>query len=139
MAPLSILAVTRLTIGGPAAVDRARRAARGLAVSLGFHVADAECIALATGELAANLLRYAEMGAIVLSSVERSGSKGVGVASHDGGPGIADLPRALEDGFSTGGGLGSGLPGVRRLMDEFTISTGTTGTTIVTYKWLTRP
>ena len=100
-------------------------------------MADAERVALAVSELATNLVRYAQEGTIVLSSVAGSAGTGIQVESWDVGPGIADLEQALEDGFSTGGGLGSGLPAVRRLMDEFTIATGPSGTRIVVRTWAT--
>jgi serine/threonine-protein kinase RsbT len=100
-------------------------------------VVETECVALAVSELAMNLVRYAAGGGIVLSPVEGLPGPGVQVESYDHGPGIADLDRAFEDGFSTAGGLGSGLPAVRRLMDEVDIETGAGGTLIVARKWST--
>lgn len=116
-------------------VDRARREARAVAAAAGFHRADAERVALAVSELAANLLRYAADGAIRIALVRGERGTGVAIESRDAGPGIADLEWALRDGSSTGGGLGSGLPGVRRLMDEFSITTGPHGTTIEARAW----
>ena len=98
--------------------------------------ADTEAVALASQELATNLLRYAIGGRLVLSVVASHGLAGIEVESQDDGPGIPDIMQAMADGYSTGGGLGSGLPGVRRLMDEFSIRSGPEGTNVVTRKWL---
>jgi serine/threonine-protein kinase RsbT len=117
--------------------DQARREARWLATELGFDRGDAESIALAVSELAMNLHRYAVGGTIVLRVVQEGARRGLEVESQDAGPGIADPILALQDGFSTGGGLGSGLPAARRLMDDFDLATGTAGTRIVVRKWLT--
>ncbi len=116
-------------------VDRARREARAAAAAVGFGRVDAERVALAASELATNLLRYAHDGAITIALVGGERGIGVSIESRDAGPGIADVEQALRDGFSTGGGLGSGLPGVRRLVDEFTIATGPEGTTIEARAW----
>lgn len=126
----------RWPIRRQADVEHARRVARSLARQLGFAAADCEAIVLATSELATNLVRYAPGGTISLSSIKDAGGRGVQVESQDSGPGIADLAQALTDGFSTGGGLGHGLPAVRRLMDTFDVTTGPEGTTIVAGKWL---
>jgi serine/threonine-protein kinase RsbT len=116
-------------------VPRARRAARALAAAQGLGAADTESVALAATELATNLVRYARGGSLTLTPVAGPAGAGVQIESHDAGPGIADLGRALQDGFSTGGGLGGGLPGLRRLMDEFAVESGAAGTTIVARKW----
>jgi serine/threonine-protein kinase RsbT len=126
----------RLAVSAAADVERARREARALATRQGFAVADTERIVLAVSELATNLTRYARLGEIVLSVVANARGTGIEVASHDAGPGIADLARAQEDGFTTGGGLGGGLPGVRRLMDEFQITSAPSGTWVRACKWL---
>jgi serine/threonine-protein kinase RsbT len=131
--------VPRIEIRSRVQAEEARREARRLAQELGFGPHDAETVVLATVELATNLLRYAVAGALVLSQVEATeGGWGVEIESVDGGPGIADTARALEDGFSTGAGLGGGLPSVRRLMDEFTITSSPNGTRVVVRKWATR-
>ena len=116
--------------------DQARREARKLATSLGFSRGDAEAVALATSELAMNLHRYAIGGSITLRVIDAGTRRGVEVESVDNGPGIADPDLALQDGYSTGGGLGSGLPSARRLMDDFALTTNPSGTRIVTRKWL---
>jgi serine/threonine-protein kinase RsbT len=119
-------------------VDRSRRAARALAAALWFPTDVIEGIVLAVSELATNLVRYAHEGSISLGSVDGPRGRGLRVESRDGGPGIPDIARALEDGFSTGGGLGSGLPAVRRLMDDFAIESSPSGTFIVARRWLKR-
>ncbi len=116
--------------------DQARREARRLAVSLGFDRGDAETVALAASELAMNLHRYAVKGEIVLRVVEDGARRGLEIESQDAGPGIADPELALRDGYTTGGGLGSGLPSVRRLTDDFELTTQPSGTRIVARKWL---
>ena len=127
----------RLAVRTRLDADQARREARRLATSLGFDRAAAESIALAVSELAMNLHRYAVDGTIRLSVVVDGARRGLEVQSSDLGPGIIDPVRALQDGYSTGGGMGSGLPGARRLMDDFDLVTGPTGTRIVARKWLT--
>ena len=119
-------------------VDDARRAARVLAATAGFSPPDVETVALAAGELAMNLHRYARDGEIVVEPIDEPGRRGVRITSRDSGPGIADVDAALRDGFSTGGGYGNGLPGIRRLMDEFSLETGAHGTTITACKWPSR-
>jgi serine/threonine-protein kinase RsbT len=118
-------------------VNDARRAARLLAISLGFPLVDSEAVALVTGELAMNLHRYALAGEIMVEAIGDPGRRGIRITSRDSGPGIPDVEPAMRDGFTTGGGLGSGLPAARRLMDEFEMVTGAGGTTITACKWLT--
>lgn len=109
-----------------------------LAVEIGFTLVDVETIALATSELATNLVRYAKGGAIHLASISETGRSGLRLESHDLGPGIDDTAVAIQDGFSTGGGLGGGLGGVRRLMDGFQLSSSPAGTHVTAYKYLHR-
>jgi len=130
--------VRSLAVGTRAAVEQARRDARALAATLGFGREDREAIALATSELATNLVRHARAGAISLSAVEGPGGPGIQIVSRDLGPGIADLAWARRDGCGSGGGLGSGLPAVWRLMDAVEITSSATGTTVVARKWLRR-
>jgi anti-sigma regulatory factor (Ser/Thr protein kinase) len=123
-------------INGKADVEAARRQTRSLVLNLGFSTSDAEKVVLAVSELATNLLRYAKDGQITVSATGVGSKVGVLVESVDTGPGIDDIDRALTDGFSTAGGLGGGLSGVNRLMDDFTITSDATGTQIATRKWL---
>jgi serine/threonine-protein kinase RsbT len=114
----------------------ARRLARELARGIGFDAIGAEEIALATSELATNLVRYGRAGEIRLRRIDDGADAGLQLESGDVGPGIGDVDEAMRDGFSSGGGLGSGLPAVRRLMDEFGIVSQPTGTHVIARKWL---
>ncbi len=96
---------------------------------------ETEAVVLATVELATNLVRYTPGGEIFLDTVEGQRGTGVRIESLDAGPGIASVRRAIQDGFSTGGGLGAGLPSVRRLMSSFEIESGPAGTRVVACKW----
>jgi RNA polymerase sigma factor (sigma-70 family) len=113
----------------------ARQAGRELAARLGFSRTDLTLIATAVSEVARNIVRFADSGEIVIELVE-SPRKGVRVLARDTGPGIPDVEKALADGYSTYNGLGLGLPGARRLMDEFAIvSEIGRGTTVTMTKW----
>jgi serine/threonine-protein kinase RsbT len=105
----------------------ARQKGRALASELGFSIAQATLIAAVISELARNIVEYAGHGEI---SLRPDGDSGMIVAARDEGPGIADLQAALKSGFSTSGGLGLGLPGVRRIADSFEIVSGPTGTVV---------
>ena len=114
----------------------ARQKGRALARDFGFSLGDATLIATAISELARNIITYAREGMITMNVIYTSKRGGFLIVASDEGPGIADIPRALRDGFSTSGSLGIGLPGVRRLMDEFDISSQPDAGTIVTVtKW----
>jgi serine/threonine-protein kinase RsbT len=114
----------------------ARQEGRELAVRLGFSSSELAVIATAISELARNLLLYARNGCIVCWAIEREPKKGILIQATDEGPGIPDVEAVLRDGYSTSGGLGLGLPGVRRMMDEFAIvSHKGRGTTVTTIKW----
>jgi serine/threonine-protein kinase RsbT len=115
----------------------ARQQARGLARELGFSASDLVMIATALSELARNIVQYAQRGEIILNRVEQGNRCGFAIVARDRGPGIADIERAMQDGYSTGGGLGLGLPGTKRLMDEFEITSGVgQGTTVRATKWV---
>lgn len=114
----------------------ARQKGRALAQQLGFPNSDLTLIATAISELARNILLYAKSGELTLGIVENHGRNGVAVVANDQGPGIQDITRALDVGFSTSGSLGLGLPGVKRLMDDFEIiSRPGQGTTVKAKKW----
>ena len=118
-------------IGSDGDIIIARQKGRALAAELGFSPTDVVRIATAISELARNVLSYAARGEIRLEAVNTRNRCGIAIIASDQGPGIADIEQAMQDAFSTSGGLGLGLPGVRRLMDEFTIeSTLGQGTTI---------
>lgn len=114
----------------------ARQRGRALATEMGFVATDATLIATAISELARNIVSYARSGEITLKIVNGSNREGLSIIASDSGPGIRDVHQAMRDGFSTSGSLGMGLPGVRRLMDEFEIvSTPGQGTTVAVKKW----
>lgn len=119
-------------------VVRARGEGRKLAEMLGFSLLDCTQIATAISELARNILLYVGTGHVELSIiVNDAGARGIEIVAIDNGPGIADLNLVMRDGYTTSGGLGLGLPGTRRLMDEFELkSTIGEGTTVRTIKWL---
>jgi serine/threonine-protein kinase RsbT len=115
----------------------ARQRGRALAAAAGFSGSDLTVIATAISELARNIIEHAGSGHIVISMLERAGRPGIAVAARDEGPGIADLSRALGAGYAAEQGLGLGLPGVRRLMDEFEIASAAgQGTSVTVRKWV---
>jgi serine/threonine-protein kinase RsbT len=114
----------------------ARKIGRALAVQVGFSGGEATLVATAISELARNILLYARRGEILLTPVDGELRSGIVITARDEGDGIEDVARALEAGFSTSGRLGVGLPGVRRLRDEFDIvSEVRRGTTVTVAKW----
>lgn len=114
----------------------ARQRGRELALRLGFTTTDAILVATAISELTRNVLQYAGRGDLRIARVEGSGRSGLSVVVQDDGPGIADVDEAMQNGFSTSGSLGLGLPGVKRLMDEFEIESALRrGTTVRVKKW----
>lgn len=114
----------------------ARRRSRELAAQQGFSEAAAEALATAVTEIARNIVVHAQSGEILFGALADSARCGVIVTARDTGLGIRDVEQAMQDGFSTRGGLGFGLPGARRLVDEFEIESKVgTGTTITLRKW----
>jgi serine/threonine-protein kinase RsbT len=117
----------------------ARAQARALAERLGFSRTDATLIATAISEIARNIVVHVGKGDIVLRPVDEGARRGLVVIAHDAGPGIRDVEAALRDGYAGQGGLGLGLPGARRLMDDFDIvSQPGRGTTVTMTKWRLR-
>lgn len=117
-------------------VVTARQKGRELAAELGFVSTDSTLLATAISELARNIVRYAKFGEILIASVQSGDRVGISVVARDKGPGIANISLAMQDGFSTSDGLGLGLPGVKRLMDEFHLaSDANNGTTVTIMKW----
>jgi len=109
---------------------------RALAARLGMPESDQIAVVIATSEVAGNIVRYAGRGEIVLHPARQNDRQGIVVVARDEGPGIPNVARALQEGYSTGEGLGLGLPGARRLMDEFeVVSESGKGTTITMRKW----
>jgi serine/threonine-protein kinase RsbT len=105
-----------------------------MAAELGFSAVDGTFLATAISELARNIVSYAGKGEIAIKAVRNTHRQGIIIVASDDGPGIRDIQQALRDGFSTSGSLGLGLPGVRRLMDEFEIKSRPGRGTIVTVK-----
>ena len=114
----------------------ARQKGRELAERIGFSRTDLTFITTAISEVARNITSYADRGEILFRIVDGDGRVGIHMEARDEGPGIGDLQRALEDGYSTAEGMGLGLPGARRLMDDFEVrSEAGIGTTVIMRKW----
>ena len=113
-----------------------RQAVRQRAVELGFNLVDQTKIVTAASELARNTLQYGGGGTVTIEAVEELGRRGIRLTFADEGPGIADIELAMKDGYTTGGGLGLGLSGARRLSNEFHIdSKPGQGTRITIARW----
>ncbi len=118
-------------------VAQAQRVAKALARSVGMSRVAVYSLITSVSELANNLFCHSrDGGTLTMRTVRLTGSVGVEIVAQDDGPGIADVEMAMRDGFTTNGGLGGGLPGVRRLMDEFEIQSQVgIGTRVVAIKW----
>jgi serine/threonine-protein kinase RsbT len=126
----------RVAVSRDADIVTARQLGRELAAKVGFVGSDLTLIATAISEVARNIISYADNGEIRLGATSRDGRQGLLVVAQDHGPGIPDIDLAMRDGYSTGRSLGLGLPGARRLMDEFEIvSELGQGTTVTMRKW----
>jgi serine/threonine-protein kinase RsbT len=126
----------RVSIEREADIVLARQAGRQLAASLGFSTTDQTLIATAISEVARNIVVYAQHGEIVLMETSDAGRVGIQVIATDQGPGIDNKDLAMRDGYSTKNSLGLGLPGARRLMDDFALeSEAGRGTTVTMKKW----
>jgi serine/threonine-protein kinase RsbT len=124
-------------IDNPDDIVAARKAGHQLALDLGFSLTDVTMIATAISEIARNITSDAGRGAVRVAVQDREGRKALVVRAEDQGPGIADIERAMEDGYSTGRGLGLGLPGARRLMDRLVVESALgRGTVIEMWKWV---
>jgi len=111
--------------------------AKNYAKDIGFSTADQYMISTAVSELARNIIIYAIKGSIILNAVEDNSKRGIEVVAEDSGPGIQNLENAMQDKYSTGGTLGVGLPGTKRLMDDFQIcSCRAKGTKVTIRKWI---
>jgi serine/threonine-protein kinase RsbT len=126
----------RVSIEREADIVLARQAGRQLAAQLGFTTTDQTLIATAISEVARNIVVYAQHGEIVLMETSDAGRVGIQVIATDQGPGIDNKDLAMRDGYSTKNSLGLGLPGARRLMDDFALeSEAGRGTTVTMKKW----
>jgi serine/threonine-protein kinase RsbT len=125
-----------VVVSSEADIVRARQQGRALALQAGFTGTDLALIATAISEASRNIIEYAKKGEVFLRIIHQGGTKGLSVEARDRGPGIPDIALAMQDGYSSGKGLGMGLPGMRRLMDEFEISSKVgSGTTVKMRKW----
>src|SRR5262245_42093154 len=126
----------RVPVESDTDIVTARQKGRALATRLGFTSGDATIVATAISELARNIVLYAKRGDVVLRPVEESAQTGLIITARDEGDGIPDIRQAMQDGYSTSGRLGGGLPGVKRLMDEFEIASEVgKGTTVTVKEW----
>lgn len=126
----------RVRIQSSADIVTARQQGRALALRTGFSSSDLSIIATAISEVARNIVEYAKEGEVIITLIGDE-HKGIEIVAADHGPGIADVSTVMRDGYSTGQGLGIGLPGARRLMDEFEITSEIgKGTTVRMKKWL---
>ena len=131
-----IVQEVHMPIASHADVVAARNRGRLIAAESGFRFSEPTLIAAVVSELARNILLFATHGEIIFRLVENERNRGMEVVAVDGGPGIPDVSRAMQAGYSTSGGLGLGLPGVSRLMDEVEIvSQAGAGTTVTSRKW----
>ena len=116
----------------------ARGEVRSLAAGLGFRIIDQTRLATVTSELARNVVKYARRGRMIAQPLDATqGRAGLRLIFEDSGPGIPDIAAAMRDGFSTGRGLGKGLPGSKRLVDDFSIESEVgRGTRVTVVRWL---
>ena len=134
---MAVLREETQTIQSDADVVRVRQVTRELAVALGFRLVDQTKIVTAASELARNTFVHGGGGAVLLEALEDGARSGLRLTFTDKGPGIADVARALADGYTTGSGLGLGLGGAKRLSNEFEISSAPgQGTRVLIARWL---
>jgi serine/threonine-protein kinase RsbT len=134
--PSQALKTERLPLQTPEHIVVVRQSVRSRAVELGFSLVDQTKIVTAASELARNTIVYGGGGSADIEVIERLGRRGLRLIFEDNGPGIADVQMALQDGFTTGAGLGLGLGGAKRLSNEFEISSRPgEGTRITIIRW----
>jgi serine/threonine-protein kinase RsbT len=127
----------RLTIQTDADASRAVLESTQFSLAAGFDDTPSRMIATAVSELARNILKYATAGEIRLRQIESPSGRGIEIQATDRGPGIEDTEEAMRDHFSSGGTLGLGLPGVKRMMDEFSLESAPgEGTRVTAVKWI---
>jgi serine/threonine-protein kinase RsbT len=133
---LKVISAETVAVSDENHIVAARQAAGRVAKKIGMGVLDQTKIATATSELARNIVRYAKFGEVIIEHVSDEFRSGLQITFKDRGPGIADIPKAMRDGFTTGGGMGFGLSGSKRLVNEFEIlSQVGVGTTVIIKKW----
>ena len=128
---------TRVAINSAVDIVTARQQGRNLAMDLGFTGSDLTVIASAISEVARNIVDHASQCEVILGKATQGDKRGIMIVAVDAGPGIPDIARAMQYGYSTRNGLGVGLPGAKLLMDEFDIATKVgEGTKVTMKKWL---
>jgi len=133
---MTVLLSDQRTVQSAEDVVPIRQAVRQRAVELGFNLVDQTKIVTAASELARNAVQYGGGGRVTIDAVEAFGRRGIRLTFEDDGPGIPDVELAMKDGYTTGGGLGLGLSGARRLSNDFTIeSTPGKGTRVTITRW----
>ena len=133
---MTVLLSDERTVQSAEDVVAIRQAVRQRAVELGFNLVDQTKIVTAASELARNTVQYGGGGRVTIDAVENFGRRGIRLTFEDDGPGIPDVELAMKDGYTTGGGLGLGLSGARRLSNDFTIeSTPGKGTRVTITRW----
>jgi serine/threonine-protein kinase RsbT len=133
---MTVLLSDQRTVQSAEDVVATRQAVRQRAVELGFNLVDQTKIVTAASELARNMVQYGGGGRVTIDAVEDFGRRGIRLTFEDDGPGIPDVELAMKDGYTTGGGLGLGLSGARRLSNDFTIqSTPGKGTRVIITRW----
>jgi serine/threonine-protein kinase RsbT len=134
--PRVVVKLARIGLQSDVDVAAARRGVTELAREIGLSILDRTRVVTAASELARNTVVYGRGGTMSLEIVRDGSREGLRLTFQDHGPGIANIDRALEDGYSTGGGMGMGLPGARRLVNEFEVtSTEGVGTCITIVRW----
>ena len=128
----------RIIIRDEKSITNAVYKAKVVAQKCGFSRIDSTLIATAASELARNVLVHGAGGEVSIVTVNSNRVSGIEIIAEDKGPGIPDVEQAFKDGYSTRGTLGVGLPAVKRIMDEVEVSTGSTGTRILSRKWIRR-
>src|SRR5882757_5116014 len=127
----------RVAINSAADIVTARQKGRTLATEMGFDGSDLTLIATAISEVARNIVTHAKSGQVIIAPLKNGSIYGISIVALDEGPGIRDINRAMQYGYSTGKGLGVGLPGAKWLMDEFEIESKVgNGTKVTMKKWL---
>jgi serine/threonine-protein kinase RsbT len=131
-----VVKLMRFELRSDVDVVAARRAVSAWASEVGFSVLDRTKTVTAASELARNTVLHGQGGSMLMEMLRDGTRQGLRLTFEDQGPGIADIDLALEDGYSTGGGMGLGLPGARRLMNEFALSsTQGVGTSVTVVRW----
>ncbi|MCK5227194.1 MAG: anti-sigma regulatory factor [Desulfobulbaceae bacterium] len=127
----------RIEITSDDDIVTSRTMAKDLAQKLGFGIVDQTKIATAISELTRNVVKYADEGILNIETVSQAGRVGIELICEDRGPGIEDIEQAMQEGYSTGKGLGMGLCGAKKLMDEFEVTSEKgKGLRVTVRKWL---